>query len=145
MNRNLIWAVAALGLLVGIVFFVRHQKPAPAPTLTGEREFDTNKPPKTYKDALETQKVTKQKILVVFGAEWCGPCKKLHNETLADPEIKELLVSYIFIYIDSDANKELAHSFNVEALPSYYVIDNGKISKEGSGYKSTPEFKKWLH
>lgn len=155
--KNIVYLIVTVLLVGGIIFMLNRDKPAPAPTLDKEKErsfnftgpnvnveIKRNGPPKTYKEALDVAKITKQKILVVFTADWCSPCKKLKADTLDATEIKELLIPYIVIYIDTDNNKELAHRFNVESLPSYFVIDAEKVIKAGSGLKSPGDFKLWL-
>lgn len=154
MKNGIIWFLAGLALVIGVFFVIKYRKPAPPPVLDQEKgllikgkEFQieiNRKQPNSYKEALEMAEVTKQKILVVFSASWCDPCKKLKSEVLSSPEIKELLKNYLIIYIDIEAERELSRRFGVEALPSYFVVHKKEITKQGEGFRNVAEFKTWL-
>ena len=63
-----------------------------------------------------------KKVLVDFYATWCGPCKMLHPilEEIAKEE-NDLKV----IQIDVDQCEELAIKYNIRAMPTLVVLENG--------------------
>src|SRR5258705_6400059 len=54
-----------------------------------------------YKDAQKQALEKKQPMLVIFGAEWCGPCKMLEKE-MQRPEVKEKLAGWTCVHLDID-------------------------------------------
>lgn len=51
-----------------------------------------------------------------FGAQWCGPCKKL-TETLKSIDIPVL-------EIDVDENPELTEQYNIQSVPTLHFLDD---------------------
>ena len=94
--------------------------------------------PSEYKIGIEYNKAMKSKkpVLVLFYADWCGPCKKI------SPILKELAGEYkndIIIYkINVDNEKELAAAFGIQSIPTLLFIPakgkpqlaQGALSKE---------------
>lgn len=66
----------------------------------------------------------KQLTIVKFGAEWCGPCKKL------DPIIDEIAkengdIKVAFVDIDNDGS--LAAEYGILSVPSTLFFKDGKV------------------
>ncbi|MGD9854341.1 MAG: thioredoxin family protein [Planctomycetaceae bacterium] len=62
-------------------------------------------------------------LLLVFGAEWCGWCKKLEKNTLGDPQMVEYINrTFVPIHIDVDQQKKVAEILEVESLPCTIVL-----------------------
>jgi len=82
---------------------------------------------------------------VIFGADWCHWCKKMHDETLPNAKVKAMMLNYVFVDVDADKNPEVVRKFGVSGLPSY-VITNSKEEKLkfGSGFKDGDGFSGWL-
>lgn len=80
---------------------------------------------------------SKERVLVVFVARWCPPCRML-NLNLEEfheqnPEIK--------IYkIDAITFKELALEYNATAVPVTFVVENGLIVGTHKGYLDVEGF-----
>lgn len=66
-----------------------------------------------------------KKIMLYFGATWCGPCMQLKKKINDEKEkLKELLV--IYIDCDESENEEILKDWNVKALPTQvFVFLNG--------------------
>src|SRR5205814_546838 len=53
---------------------------------------------KQIADALAIAKKEKKRVLLQFGANWCGWCHKLHDLFASDPEIKaKIKSSYVVV------------------------------------------------
>jgi len=66
-------------------------------------------------------------MLFKFGAEWCGPCKKIENllhELLeSNPDVK-------YTKIDIDENPELTESYSVKGVPTFIgMYDNEVVNR----------------
>ena len=64
-------------------------------------------------------------VLVDFSADWCQPCKQLApilNEIAAENE-----ATFKFGMVDTDADMELAASYEIASIPSLLFFKNGKL------------------
>ena len=87
----------------------------------------------------------KQPLVVDFGAEWCGFCKKLEKETFPAPEVQALKDKFVWARVDTDATPEPARKYNIEGLPTILVLDgNGKVLARLAGYLKPAEMAAFL-
>ena len=65
-------------------------------------------------------------VLVKFGADWCGPCKKIH------PVFKELANrnDLICIEIDVDCAEDISNVCEIKQIPTFHFIYNKKLLDE---------------
>lgn len=71
-------------------------------------------------------------VLADISAIWCPNCRKLDNNVLANPKVKEVIEqSYIFARIDyeSDEGKSFMNKYNVSGFPTLLILnkDGAKI------------------
>lgn len=135
-------------LIVGGLYYWQHkdllanQNLAPNFVLS---ELSTGKPTPIYREG--------NKTLVYFFAPWCSICRlSMGNLNSLDSEVNAVAValSYSnqkevenFIH-DLEINvpvligsTDVAHAFNIDMFPTYYLIDeNGKIDGSSVGYSS---------
>lgn len=82
-----------------------------------------------------------QVVFIDFFAEWCGPCKKMNPilNKMADNNKHIKLVK-----IDAEKNDNISSVFQVEAIPTYVIIKNGKQVWRGEGEISELELQETL-
>ena len=65
-------------------------------------------------------------VVIDFWAEWCGPCKQL------SPVLEKLTAEQggrvILAKIDVDANQQLAAAFQVQSIPSVFLVIGGQVA-----------------
>ena len=80
---------------------------------------------KVTKSTFENEVLTQAQLTIVkFGAEWCGPCKKL------DPIIDEIAKDNGDVkvcYVDIDNDGELAAEYGILSVPSTLFFKQGKV------------------
>lgn len=90
--------------------------------------------------AMSLSKDTKQNILLIFGAEWCGHCRSLKK----DLPYLDHLDNKIICVINTDDNKKLARKFGVKSLPTSILLDNEFVERNKmTGYDKN-SYSKWL-
>ena len=85
---------------------------------------------------------SKEKVLIDFYADWCGPCKMMAPVV---EEIAEELAGKIKVgKVNVDENQDLAMQYGIMSIPTLVVIENGKAVKTLVGFRSKQELKEIL-
>ena len=88
--------------------------------------------------------------LLVFSAEWCQPCKRLHgflNRYLEEhPTLKGKLVEFD---IERDADLSVAEGFKVMSIPTMIIVEDNEAGfgievDRHSGTITLPSFEKFI-
>ncbi len=78
-------------------------------------------------------------VLVDFWAEWCQPCKML------TPTIEKLAGEYAGKVkvgkVDTDNNRETAVKFNISAIPTVIIFNDGAVAQQVVGLKGESDYK----
>jgi thioredoxin 1 len=77
--------------------------------------------------------VTRGLVLVKFGAEWCGPCRRVvpELEQLASDNAGDLTV----LMVDVDSEKRLAKRHDVGSIPRMILFRDGKQIDDWTGFQ----------
>jgi thioredoxin-like negative regulator of GroEL len=105
---------------------------------------------RSYADAIAMIKEHKVPGLLIFSAEWCGPCQKMKRETF-DSLVPKLRSTYVVYNVDIDKEPEVTARWRkiggISSVPAYAIINNKGtvVAVYGEGYKSRQEFIKWMN
>lgn len=94
------------------------------------------------RDAFKQAKAGGKRVLVQWGANWCGWCHLLHDYFEENEEAREILSSsYVLVLVDSDANKDLMAELQVKTrgIPylSIFDADGKKLVDQDTGSLET--------
>lgn len=82
--------------------------------------------------------------LVIFSANWCLPCRMIHQWMVEDGTIKDLISKYDVEHYDFDRDKNVRRKYDVNRIPTIIVLKEGveKARKIGvsSGKKGLESF-----
>lgn len=79
--------------------------------------------------------------ILYFTAEWCNPCKRVRpiaEELDRDGVIK-------FQYIDADDNLDLCKKFEIKAVPTFILIEDGNELRRINGAKTKEELETFIN
>lgn len=82
----------------------------------------------------------KDKAVVDFYANWCGPCK-MFGPVFENVSNKN---DYNFIKLDVDKYSEVAREYGVMSIPTVILFENGKEVKRFIGFMNEEEFINFL-
>lgn len=85
-------------------------------------------------------------IMIVFGATWCGPCRRFNNETLSDKQTVAMIESeFIPVHLDFDKDRKIAQILEVERVPSIIVLTpEADLLMRSVGFSDPREFQSKL-
>lgn len=80
----------------------------------------------------------KGKVLVDFWAPWCGPCQML------GPVMEEIATEnegkFKVVKLNVDDNQDISAEYNVSAIPTVILFDNGQIKETFIGFKQKQDY-----
>ena len=86
-------------------------------------------------------------ILMMFTADWCGPCQAMKKGVLSDADVDSTLsekFSLVMIDIDDQENRQITSKYNIEAVPTFIIADaDGKEQKRMVGGDDKGAFLAW--
>jgi thiol:disulfide interchange protein DsbD len=97
-----------------------------------------------------TTAAARKPVLLMFTADWCGPCQHFKHTVLADPAVAERVqASFTFGKVDltrqDPGPSEVARSYGVSGIPQLILTDaKGKEIARYSGAHDPREFLRWL-
>jgi thiol-disulfide isomerase/thioredoxin len=102
-------------------------------------------------EALAKAKTTGKQVLLMYGANWCGPCHKLHDLFESDAKVHDYLTkNYVLVMldIDNELNQALAQKYKADwettGVPYLTVLDaDGAVvvNDDTIGLSDGPKFR----
>lgn len=81
-------------------------------------------------------------VLVDFWATWCAPCRA------SAPGVRKLAESMagraVVLKVDTDKHPELASRYNVQGIPNFVVLKNGRVVSQQAGMARIEQMRDWL-
>ena len=88
----------------------------------------------------EFLELTKDKCLVDFYADWCGPCKMM-GATLENMGDR---LSIPVIKVNTDKFPDLSSKFGVMSIPTLIVMENNQEVKKHIGFMAEAELEEFI-
>lgn len=86
-----------------------------------------------------------QPIVLYFTAGWCGFCKQLERETLADPEVRAKLAPLARHKLDFDQQRGLVKEYGLRGVPVLLLVDaQGRELSRLTGFVPRETMLGWL-
>ncbi|MCH8217048.1 MAG: thioredoxin family protein [Planctomycetes bacterium] len=96
---------------------------------------------KSYAEGMRFAKAHERPVLIKFSAVWCGWCKKLDEEVLAQAAIVDELRKFVCIKVDVDKNPHVARAYAARSLPRLLVVNtHDEIVGDWLGYREAGAF-----
>ncbi len=95
---------------------------------------------KHLENEFDFQNLTKEKCLIDFYADWCGPCQMLGKVL---EEMKNNL-SIPVIKINTDKFPDLSQKMGVMSIPTLILMDDNKELKRNTGFINKDELNDFI-
>lgn len=80
------------------------------------------------------------KHILYFTAEWCNPCKRVRP--IAEELDREGIIKFQFI--DADDNNDLCRKFEIKAIPTFILIEDGNEIRRINGAKTKEQLEDFI-
>jgi thioredoxin len=127
--REILW-IAAAAVLVMLAVRVARQPALPDP------------PADEWFNRTVVQPSQTRPVLVKFGAEWCGPCRRMESEL--DQLQAELGEDLLVVRVDVDERRDLADHFGIGGIPDAILFREGRAVDRGIGYMNADALEQWV-
>lgn len=113
---------------------------------------DPAKHPVAFKPAFSIDKATSESavsgkpLLLLFTAEWCGPCQSLKKNALADASVVQAVQGSTYpVFVDCTATlPQIGADLGVEGYPTLMLVKNGKEVSRITGSASASAITAWI-
>ena len=92
---------------------------------------------KYLKQENEFNELIKNRVLVDFYADWCGPCGRLMP-------ILEEIDNIDIIKVNTDMFPNIARSYGIMSIPTLILFEDGKEMRKEIGFKTKDEIEEML-
>lgn len=84
--------------------------------------------------------IKKDKVVIDFYAEWCGPCKML--SPILDKVSKEMNLDTYKVNVDEV--EDVARQYGIMSIPTVMVFEKGKMTKKNVGFMDDAELREFV-
>ena len=95
---------------------------------------------KHYSKEENFNEIIKNKVLVDFYADWCGPCKMLAIEI--EKVASEIDIEIVKVNVDEE--EDIARRYGVMSIPTLILFENGQELKKTIGFMSKDKIKEFI-
>ena len=95
---------------------------------------------KHYGKEEDFNEIIKNKVLVDFYADWCGPCKMLAMEI--EKVASEIDIDIVKVNVDEE--EDIARKYGVMSIPTLILFENGQELKKTIGFMSKDKIKEFI-
>lgn len=95
---------------------------------------------KHYTKENNFDEIVKNKVLVDFYADWCGPCKMLAMEL--EKAANEIEIDIVKVNVDEE--EEIARRYGVMSIPTLILFESGKELKKTIGFMPKDKIKEFV-
>ena len=95
---------------------------------------------KHYSKEDDFNEIIKNKVLVDFYADWCGPCKMLAMEI--EKVASEIDIDIVKVNVDQE--EDIARKYGVMSIPTLILFENGQELKKTIGFMSKDKIKEFI-
>ena len=82
--------------------------------------------------------IIKDKVLVDFYANWCGPCK------MVGPELEKAEGNIKVVKVDVDEFEDIAREYGVMSIPTLILFEDSKEIKRTIGFIDKDRIEKFI-
>jgi len=82
--------------------------------------------------------------LMIFTADWCGPCKAAKQAMKQDVSLKRIVESYEVLEYNFDVAIPMKKKYNVRKVPTFIIVTDGEEIKRQVGFSSASKLKNFL-
>ena len=95
---------------------------------------------KHYSKEEDFNEIIKNKVLVDFYADWCGPCKMLAMEI--EKAASEIDIDIVKVNVDDE--EDIARKYGIMSIPTVVLLNNGEVEKKHMGFMTEKKKKKFI-
>ena len=82
--------------------------------------------------------------LLIFSADWCGPCRAAKKAMKEHVSLKRIVDSYEVIEYNFDIAIPMRRKYNVNKVPTFIIVSEDKEIRRQVGFNSVDKLKNFL-
>jgi thiol-disulfide isomerase/thioredoxin len=82
--------------------------------------------------------------LMIFSADWCGPCRAAKKAMKENVSLKRIIDSYEVVEYNFDHALPMRRKYKVNKVPTFIIVADGQEIKRQVGFSNLDKLKKFL-